>query len=391
MLIRRLLVVFAVIVTLLGGMVGAAAQSQPGTLVGRAVMPANTLTDGPAAGAALAKGATVNSVQVPFDSQPVGSVSACLPGEYPGTWLILTDGRFDTARNSGDFLLRIYTVDLDWQRATSGTGEVTPLDWKTLNDRNRRLTTDLTNGNTRTRDLTGADFTPRAIQRDTNGTFWIADEKTPALIRVDGLGRVLEPAVSLEGAGALQGMGILPDGSALVIAQKSANNRRQVIFRLFDLTTRTLTNLPGFYTLERDTFFLGGFTMINADEAVAVEQDGAQGRRASFKRVFLFNVRANPIGKTPIADLMKIDDSSGIAAKGANPPDALGIGAVFTFPFSTITALTPIDEQTLLIVNNNRIPFGLGRSATQADSTEFIAVRLAQPLALDPAYLRPLR
>jgi hypothetical protein len=186
-------------------------------------------------------------------------------------------------------------------------------------------------------------------------------------------------------------MGILPDGSALVIAQKSANNRRQVIFRLFDLTTRMLTNLSGFYTLERETFFLGGFTMINNDEAIAIEQDGAQGSRADFKRVFLFNVRANPIGKTPIADLMQLDDPSGISTRGANPPDALGIGAVFTFPFSAITALAPIDEQTLLLANNNRIPFGLGRSATQADSTEFIAVRLAQPLALDPAFLRPLR
>jgi hypothetical protein len=354
-------------------------------------MPANTLTDGPSAGAALAKGATINGVQVPFDSQPVGSVSACLPGEYPGTWLLLTDGRFDKAVNSADFLLRIYTVDLDWQRATSGTGQVSPLDWKTLNDRNRRLTTNLINANSRTRDLTGADFTPRAIQRDNNGAFWIADEKTPALIRVDGLGRVLEPAISLQEAGALQGMGILPDGSALVIAQKSANNRRQVIFRLFDLTTRMLTNLSGFYTLERETFFLGGFTMINNDEAIAIEQDGAQGSRADFKRVFLFNVRANPIGKTPIADLMQLDDPSGISTRGANPPDALGIGAVFTFPFSAITALAPIDEQTLLLANNNRIPFGLGRSATQADSTEFIAVRLAQPLALDPAFLRPLR
>ena len=391
MLTRRLLVACIVAAALMGGLSGVAAQSQPATLVGRAVMPANTLTDGPSAGAALAKGATINGVQVPFDSQPVGSVSACLPGEYPGTWLILTDGRFDTARNSADFLLRIYTVDLNWQRATTGSGQVTPLDWKTLNDRNRRLTANLINANSRTRDLTGADFTPRAIQRDNNGAFWIADEKTPALIRVDGLGRVLEPAISLQEAGALQGMGILPDGSALVIAQKSTNNRRQVVFRLFDLTTRTLTNLPGFYTLERETFFLGGFTMLNTDEAVAIEQDGAQGSRADFKRVFLFNVRANPIGKTPIADLMQLDDPSGISTRGANPPDALGIGAVFTFPFSAITALAPIDEQTLLLANNNRIPFGLGRSATQADATEFIAVRLAQPLALDPAFLRPLR
>jgi hypothetical protein len=41
------------------------------------------------------------------------------------------------------------------------------------------------------------------------------------------------------------------------------------------------------------------------------------------------------------------------------------------------------------MVNNNNVPFGLGRSPSQADDTEYIAVQIAQPLKLDGAFNVP--
>lgn len=131
--------------------------------------------------------------------------------------------------------------------------------------------------------------------------------------------------------------------------------------------------------------------MINGQEAFVIEADQNENRAAAFKRVFLINLSGE--GKTLVADLLDLADPSGISTSEVftSPPNAFGLGNPFRFPFAAITALYPIDEQTLLIANNNRLPYGLGRSNVEADATEMIAVRLAQPFALDPAFQRPIR
>jgi hypothetical protein len=42
-----------------------------------------------------------------------------------------------------------------------------------------------------------------------------------------------------------------------------------------------------------------------------------------------------------------------------------------------------------MIVNNNHVPFGAGRSASQADDTDIVTIQLAQPLKLDPSFRLP--
>jgi glycerophosphoryl diester phosphodiesterase len=368
----------------------AQAQGERAQLVGRAVMPANTQVDGQSAGAALAAGALINGVKFPFDSQPVGTISAVLPGEYPNTWLLLFDAQFGSPEQSSDYLLRFYTAELAFRRAQSGAGDVSLLNWQHLGDPDQRIERPIVNAETRLRYLSGADFAPRAFQRVSGGAFWVAEARTPALLRFDAFGKLLEPPVPLEG-GALQGMSIYPDGSALIIAQRSTADPRQVIFRTYDLTTRAFANLPFVYTLESANHVLGGFAMINGQEAFVIEADQNEGTAAAFKRVFSINLAGG--GKTLVADLLDIADPNGISTSEVfvSPPNAYGLGDPFRFPFKTITALYPIDEQTLLIANNNRLPYGLGRSNVEADATEFIAIRLAQPFALDPAFQRPIR
>lgn len=201
----RLAVVLSILLSILAvGLGSARADGDQAQLVGRAVLPANTLTDGEPAGRALGSGATLNGIKIPFDSQPVGTISAILPGEYPGTWLVLFDGRFDTTANSSDYLLRIYTFELDMRRASSGSGQVSLLNWQHLADPDNNVSSAITNAATRTRYLTGADFSPRAFQQAASGAFWVADEKTPALLRFDQYGKLAEPPIPVEG-GACKG------------------------------------------------------------------------------------------------------------------------------------------------------------------------------------------
>src|SRR5947209_2917225 len=108
------------------------AQGQPATLVGRAVLPAGILADGPKAGQAWNK--PINGIKLPFDSQPVGSVSAVLAADYANAWLVLSDGQLDNAQHSKDYLLRIYTINVSWRDANDGDGTASVADWLTLSD-----------------------------------------------------------------------------------------------------------------------------------------------------------------------------------------------------------------------------------------------------------------
>jgi hypothetical protein len=385
----RLMLGVVCLILMLPGL--AHAQGGRPQLVGRAILPAEFLTDGPPAGAALSSAAAlINGIRVPFDSQPIGSISAVLPGQYPGTWLALSDAQFGVPDSSADYLLRFFVLELDMRRAGSGSGEANLLDRQLLADASGRAGIPIVNDETRTRYLTGADFVPRAFQRG-GGAFWVAEERLPSLLRFDGTGRLLEAPIPLEGAGALQGMGVLPDGSALVIAQRAPEAQDEVIFRLYDLTTRQFSPLPGVYALEATGHSMGALVMINADEALVIELDGQERQNAQFKRIFLINVRSETIEKRLVADLLDIDDPSGISLFGEPPPEPFGLGQPFRFPFRQITALYPVDEQTLLVANNNRLPFGLGRSPREADATEFISILLPEPLPLDAAFIRSFR
>lgn len=354
-------------------------------LVGRAVLPATALTDGPQAGTRLSGGATINGVKVPFDSQPVGTISSVLPGEYPGTWLALFNGQFDSPQNSFDYLLRFYVFDLDLRRIGTGSGEPVPLEKRPLADPDGKIGGSIVNANTPTRYLTGQDFSPRAFQRASDGTFWVAEERLPSLLRFDSVGKLLEPPIQINGT--LQGMSILPDRSALIIAVRGGGG---VSFQSFDLTTRQFGQIGAAYPLAGNTS-VGGISMLTADTTLVIEIDSGQNSRARTKQIFQFNLSNGQ--KTLLVDLLNIDDPNGISSDPVFqvPPRAFGLGQNFKFPFQLITAVYPSDEQTLLVANNNRVPFGLGRSTASADGTEFIAVQLAQPIPVDPAFLRPLR
>jgi len=77
---------------------------------------------------------------------------------------------------------------------------------------------------------------------------------------------------------------------------------------------------------------------------------------------------------------MAITDRDGLTQPA---PSALGLGALFTFPFVTIEDVYPVDSQTLLVINDNNYPFSSGRRPGKApDDNEFILLHLPRSLAL---------
>ncbi len=362
----------------------AAAQGAQATLVGRALLPANTLVDGPKAAAALASRKVINGIKVPFDSQPVGNVTAVLPTTYSDIWLVLSGGMLDTRQNSGDLLLRLYTVQVNFRKATSGEGTVSVLDWQNLSDPQKKLK-DIKNTTTRT--LTGQDFDPQALYRDKDGTFWIAESYGPSLLHFDANGQLLEAPIALSG-GALQGMSGYFDEQDLLIAQRSPGSP-SVTFRAFDLKGHAFRQEALSYTLDNAANDVGGLIVIKNRQTLVIEQDHAQNKDAKFKKIFLVDFSKKPATKALLVDMLNITDDKNISTAVAQPGGAFGVGSPFLFPYQDVSALYPLDARTLMIVNNNHVPFGQGRSTTEADPTDYIAVQLAQPLDLALALRAP--
>src|SRR5262245_60649292 len=112
-----------------------AADAQPPyvTLVGRAVLPADTFAPGPPSGFAIT--GDTNGRKVPFASQPVQGFSAVLP-KWNGNLLVLVDNGFGAKANSADSRLRWYEVAPDFKTKGGGSGTVKVIGYTELSDPN---------------------------------------------------------------------------------------------------------------------------------------------------------------------------------------------------------------------------------------------------------------
>jgi hypothetical protein len=357
--------------------VGAQAQA---SLVGRAVLPAETLANGPKAGSALGQN-PIGGLKLPFNGQPVGSFSGIFPGSYRNTWFALTNGVFNSPQNSGDYLLRIYTVEVDMFTGNGGSGSVRVLDSLDLTDPERKAGKNIKNGASSGRQLTGADFNPRAFYQAGDGSFWIAESSTPSLMHFNGRGQLLDTPIPLDGA--VQGLSALPDGT-LVIALR-AGNSGAVTLRTVDAGAKAIGGEIGSYPVTGGAN-VSELIMIGARQAVVIEQDSQQNQRARIKQIFLADFNANPANKILLADLLNIADPANISTAVTPPDNTFGLGATFKFPFADVSGVYPRNAQTLVVVNNNDVPFGAGRSSEEADDTEWIAIQIGQPLNLEPGF-----
>jgi glycerophosphoryl diester phosphodiesterase len=259
------------------------------------------------------------------------------------------------------------------------------VDWLTLTDPGNKAGKQTVNPG---KDLTGADFDLRAMRRTANKEFWVADASGPSLLHFDRNGRLVEAPIALADNGAVQGLGLLQDGKTLIVAQRGGNG---ITIRPYDTQAHTLGDTAVMVPLQNGGNVMRGFSMINGSQALIIEEDNRENTGAQFKQLFLVDLGANPATKTQIGNLLNLSDPGSISTADVftRAADAFGLGNDFKFSFGDISGVYALVAQTVLLVNNNNVPFGQGRSKSKADDTEFIAVTVPQALQMDGAFAAP--
>ena len=106
-------------------------------------------------------------------------------------------------------------------------------------------------------------------------------------------------------------------------------------------------------------------TAINSHEFLVIERDNGQGDASNpafpspalSKKIYkidLNKVDANGfVKKELVADLLDLADPKAVGGSATQ-------NGIFTFPFTTIEDVLPLDKQTLLVINDNNYPFSVG-------------------------------
>jgi hypothetical protein len=246
--------------------------------------------------------------------------------------------------------------------------------------------------------LTGADLDIESVRRDKHGNYWFGDEFGPYLVKTDAHGTVLRAAIpqpgvyapqhkdvvaglmtsNLGGSGGFEGLAINRSGDKLyALNEKTVAGDPVKALRIseFDIDSEAYTGNVYFYALDANGTAIGDMTAIDDHRFLVLERNGATATSGvPFKKVFLIDIAGVANGgyvlKTELVDLMNV----------ADPDDLNGDGSTtFTFPYVTIEDVLPLDERTLLVVNDNNFPYGGGRGLN-SDDTEFLKIRLAKPI-----------
>ena len=420
--------VIAIAAAILPPVFAAPAMAASNTLVGWAMLPADTFSDGPTSGQ-MANPNPYGTFQPPYENrQPVQGFSAVLPGADENSFVVMTDNGFGAQGNSGDTLLRLYSVRPDFRTAQGGSGKVSASDYLsgaplarfshpsrvTLNDVNQKLDLPIQadyrfyyNDGSKPRVaadiefgrlLTGADLDIESVRRDKNCAMWFGDEFGPYLVKTDASGTVTRSAISLPGvyapqhkdvvagratanlggSGGFEGMAINRRGDRLfTLLEKTVSGDPAGTLRIneFDIDQERYTGTVFFYRMQAPEHAIGDMTAIDETRFLVIERNGATATSGTpFKRIYLIDTRGVASGgtvrKTEVVDLMQV----------ADPHDLNGDGQrLFTFPYVTIESVLALDSQTLLVTNDNNFPYGGGR-ALNADVTEFLKIRLAKPI-----------
>lgn len=380
----------------------ARADSPAPVLEGRAILPSDTLGPGPPSGSMLGT-SPINGVTPPFPSQPVQGFSAIIETGTPGEFWAMPDNGYGSKASSPDFLLRAYRIHPDFETATGGSGSMGLGAFIQLRDPDHRVPFPIVNGATAERLLTGGDFDIESMRIDRDGDFWFGDEFGPWLLHTDETGRLLEAPIPLPGVKSpnnqtlapgeaatlpnsrgFEGMAVARHGRRLLPMLEGAlvadaDKRRRVIYE-FDIPSRAYTGRTWQYRTDAPAYSTPELVALGDDphRFLVIERDSLIGAAAIFKKVFAIDLRKEDcdgfLVKREVLDMMNIGDPALISLP-ANPGD-VGLGATFTFPYETIEALLPLDDERLLILNDNNYPFSANRNSSVPDYNEAIVVRV---------------
>jgi hypothetical protein len=387
---------------LVGGLVttcpasSANAASHEPTLVGRAVLPADTLAPGPPAGAGVLP--PFNGIVFPRPSQPVEGFSSIVDGRGPGEFLAMADNGFGAKANSQDFLIRAYFLRPDFKTARGGSGSVQVGDFVSFRDPDHRLSFPIVNEATSDRLLTGGDIDPESLQRDHDGDLWVGDEFGPWILHFDATGRLLDPPYevagikspnnpTLAGASATQpnsrgfeAMAISPSGRFLYAALEGAtvadpDQTRRNIYE-FSIRRQAFTGRELHYRAEVPTNLVADMWAIGGHRVVVIERDAGSGAAAQFRAVYRVHLRRTTpeafLLKARVVDLTAIPDPDLVSLPALHEGD-IGLGNPYSVTCESVEAIHLVRGHRLLVGCDNNLP-NTGRNPTLADDSELILV-----------------
>jgi glycerophosphoryl diester phosphodiesterase len=367
-------------------------------LVGRAVLPVDTLAPGPTSGAAAA---SANGITFPLPSQPVEGFSAIVDGRRPGEILAMPDNGYGSKANSADFLIRAYSLRPDFKTARGGTGEVDVGRFIEFRDPYHVIGFPIVNETTTDRLLTGADIDPESMQRGRDGDLWIGDEFGPWILHFDSKGRLLDPPFAMPGglqspsnpflggqpatqpgSRGIEAMAISPNGRFLyaalegpTVADTPVDPLRRYIFE-FSVKDETFTGRTWQYHVENTANLVADMAALDRHHMVVIERDGGRGVTALFRNVYEIDLRdvddAGFVEKKLVVDLTKIPDPNLVSLPEIHPGD-LGLGDPFWVMCESIEAIHPLGHDRLMLGCDNNLP-NTGRNPALADDNEFIVV-----------------
>jgi glycerophosphoryl diester phosphodiesterase len=398
----KFLAVGAITAMTMGAAVGGAGAGASGTtgrgrlpkLVGRAVLPVETLAPGPPAGA----GATsANGITFPLPSQPVEGFSGIVAGRHPGEYLGMPDNGFGNKANSFDFLIRAYYLRPQFKTARGGSGAVAVGRYVSFRDPHHRIGFPITKEGSKRRLLTGADIDPESLQRAPNGDLWIGDEFGPWLLHFSASGVLLDrpfpvpgviaatnPAIGTEpptiaNSRGFEGMAISPNGRYLypvlegAVVGDPADARR---VHEFDVRGERFTGRTWTYRTELAANMVADVQALDGHRLVVIERDGSSGANVVFRRVYVVDLRrpdaAGYLRKREVLDLTAIPDPALVSLPAIHPGD-VRLGDPFAVVCESVEALHVLSSARVLIGCDNNLP-NTGRNPGRADDNEFIVV-----------------
>jgi len=177
----------------------------------------------------------------------------------------------------------------------------------------------------------------------------------------------------------IEGLCLAADGRHLVAALERplADGGRSVWLFVFDLDAGAFTDAFA-VPLEHDRHAVGAIASLGDGALLLLERDNTEGDLQGFKRVYRLERRGDNVEKRLVVDLLRIDDPERISSYLGL--DALGTGSTFAMPFWTLESLVALGPSTLVVANDNNLPFGQGRTPGSLQDTEFVRIELAVPL-----------
>jgi hypothetical protein len=397
--VLRLSVGLGVVAAMAVPAIGAAADRPPPTLVGRAIVPAEALADGPPSGALVPP--PFNGITFPRPSQPVIGFSAIVEGRRPGEYLAMPDNGFGGKANSRDFLIRAYYITPEFETAKGGSGDVVVGEYVEFSDPHDLLDFPIVNEGTEARLLTGGDIDPESLQLGHAGDFWMGDEFGPWILHFDAGGVLIDAPFEMPGglrspnnpwlAGAaptqpnsrgLEAMAITPDRRHLYPILEGPTvadgaSTRRLAFE-FDTVDEEFTGRQWELRTEQPAYMIADAWALDEHRLVVIERDGGRGLNAVFRTVYRVDLRAADVAgvlpKDPVVDLTAIADPALISLPERDPGD-VGLGDPFRVTCESIEAIHLLDGAHLLLGCDNNLP-NTGRNPTVADDSEFIVVEV---------------